>query len=363
MTFVLPALGPGGAERVGSILIRHWANRGWDVTVLLLASSDVSPFFALPEKVTLRPLGLVGDSNTLWDRLTATVRRVMRLRHAIREARPDIVVAFVDTTNVLTLLATRGLRLPVVVSERTDPRQLPLGAAVTFLRDRLYPRAESVVVQTGSVAAWAKRRWGAHVVRLANPVLPAPEAPSPTGHRVVAMGRLSHEKGFDRLLDLWPDVVARVPDATLAIYGEGPERENLARRVASNARLASVTLCGVATNAHAALGAADVFVLPSRFEGFPNALAEAMAAGRAVVAFDCPSGPADLITDGVDGRLVPAGDVAALGKALADVMADATIRERMGRAARAVSERFAASRICAEWDALLLSHVASGAAA
>lgn len=141
----------------------------------------------------------------------------------------------------------------------------------------------------------------------------------------------------------------------MVILGEGPERAALERAIHERGLADRVMLPGVSKNPEEWLRACDLFVLSSRYEGFPNALGEAMACGLPVVSFDCPVGPGEIIIDGEDGLLVPAGDVSALAAALRRLIDNPDEAARMGDRAARVVERFGEEAVAARWEALLLS--------
>ena len=170
---------------------------------------------------------------------------------------------------------------------------------------------------------------------------------------VVAAGRLTEQKGFDRLLDAWPELVARHPGWELRIFGDGAEREALERRVEALGIGAGVRLPGFTRTLHDELARASVYAMTSRQEGFPMVLLEAMGTGLPVVSVDCHTGPRDIVTDGVDGRIVPEDDRAALVEALSALMADAGLRRRYGAAAVEAAARYEPGRIAARWEARL----------
>jgi glycosyltransferase involved in cell wall biosynthesis len=342
---------------VVSEIANHWAASGRDVSVVTLASTE-SDFFELDARVRRVGLDLTGRSGGTIHALRENVRRAIALRRALRGLRPDLAISFGDIMNCLVLVAVTGSHIRTIVSERNDPRHLAMHQPWATLRPRLYPRAEAVVVQTEGVAGWAR-----HLIPSANTVVipnfvPPDAGPDHDDHpaapvrRVVAMGRLTPQKGFDLLITAFARVAGARPDWTLTIAGEGPEREALESLVADLDLQGRVTLPGV-VDAREHLDGADLFVLSSRYEGFPNALMEAMAAGLAVIAFDCQSGPSEIVRDGVDGVLVPAEDTAGLASQLERLMDDPALRSRLGEAARDVVDRFSIERVMGLWEELV----------
>jgi glycosyltransferase involved in cell wall biosynthesis len=262
---------------------------------------------------------------------------------------------------VLVLLATRGLGVAVVVSERVDPSQHHISWPWHNLRRLTYRWADALVLQTRSALArfCSFGKGKAHVIP--NPVtLPvesgenAPSRPSERTNRLlVAMGRLAVQKGFDLLLEAFKQASADRPNWTLTILGEGPMRAELEESVRRLGLTGQVRLPGQVHDPFCVLRQADLFVLSSRFEGFPNALCEAMACGLPVISFDCPSGPAEVIRDGVNGVLVLPEDVEGLTLALARLMDDEAERDRLGKRAPEVLDRFSVEKVMAEWDDLI----------
>ena len=146
LTLVVPSMTSGGAERVMSTLANAWSDRGDAVTLITFEDASATPFYHLNAEIDLKQLGIAGNSWTKAAALRNTISRIWILRQAIKKSDPDLVLSFLDTTNVTTILATRGLKTPVVVEEHTDPAQKNLRARWVRLRDAVYPRADRVVV-------------------------------------------------------------------------------------------------------------------------------------------------------------------------------------------------------------------------
>ncbi|MBC8116237.1 MAG: glycosyltransferase family 4 protein, partial [Candidatus Saccharimonas sp.] len=296
LALIISTLKAGGAERVMATLANAWVKRGDCITLITLGSVD-DDFYPLDSRVHRIGLNLIKNTHGVFDRSHTFYRRVAALRRSIGATNPSVVISFVNRTNLLTQVATWGLPLPVIVSERNDPREESSPLSMRLLRRVLYPQADAVVVQTNSVLAWAKKvaPKGRSVV-IPNPVGHPKRIWSPTGQqKIVAIGRLHRQKGFDVLIEAFAKIAPLHQHWTLDIYGEGPERLSLELMI-QNLRLTDrVTLRGIVSDISSPLVEAGLFVMPSRYEGFPNALLEAMACGCPVISTDCPSGPAEII--------------------------------------------------------------------
>jgi glycosyltransferase involved in cell wall biosynthesis len=365
LTLVISSLGGGGAERVMCSLAKLWNAAGNQVTLITL-SDPASDAYSLDPGIARLSLNSIKESRFAAAAIANNWRRVATLRDAIRRSDPDVVVSFMDRMNVLTLLAARRLRVPVIVSERVDPRTVSIGRGWNALRRVSYRLAACLVVQTPGIVEWARGLLPAsRVAVIPNPlsadVLAVPVRacePDAGAMHVVGVGRLSPQKGFDLLIRAFAHCDTGDGPWHLTIMGDGPERgrlEQLARDLGVAER---VRLAGHQRNPFAELTAAHIFVLSSRFEGFPNVLTEAMACGLPVISFACPSGPADIVTDGEDGILVEPENDAALAGALARLMADPALRHRLGTAALKVRDRFAPGIVLDQWNQVIQRTIA-----
>jgi glycosyltransferase involved in cell wall biosynthesis len=319
------------------------------------ADSDVHKLSASVQRISL---AREKPSKTFAQRLWNSADRVQALTSALRRFRPEAIVSFTDITNVHTLLANQFLRLPIVVSERVDPRFHSIDRINARLRLALYGSADALVVQTESIRAWANslpRQPPTYIIP--NPVLPAePSSDSePVSFRpyVLGIGRLAAQKGFDTLIPAFARLRATSPNLRLVLLGEGPERNALMAQCASLGLSDSVSLLGFRPTAPW-LRDAHMFVLSSRYEGFPNALGEAMAAGLPIVSTRCPSGPEEMLTNNHDGLLVDVGDIHALSTAMSRLNDDLNLRAQLGSAARATVEaRYAPNLIWDSWERVI----------
>lgn len=356
---VIASLAGGGAERVASLLAAGFHQQGRRVTLVTLLGRDLD-FFTLPPGVDRFALDMPGHSPNLLAGIFSNFRRIRALRRTIRDARPDVVIAFMPQTNVLAVLAA-GRRGPAVIAtEHADPRRFPLSRVWERLRRWTYRRAARVVSVSPSVDACFA--WLPESKRLVipNPIdvggaSNAAEDVIDFGwpHTSIALGRLAAEKGFDRLIDAFARVAAEFPNWGLAILGDGPQRPRLQALIERHNLVGRVRLPGAVPNPFPTLRAADLFVLSSATEGFGNALIEAQACGLPVVATDCWNGPQDLIRDGVEGLLVPPDDAAALSAGLRRMMADGPLRRACAARGMGSARRFALDRVMLSWDAAL----------
>jgi GalNAc-alpha-(1->4)-GalNAc-alpha-(1->3)-diNAcBac-PP-undecaprenol alpha-1,4-N-acetyl-D-galactosaminyltransferase len=168
----------------------------------------------------------------------------------------------------------------------------------------------------------------------------------------MTVGRLAQQKRHDTLIQAFARLYPIYPHLRLTIYGEGPRRKNLQSLINSLNLQERVSLLGVTQEIHQKLVEADLFVFPSLYEGFPNALVEAMSLGLPVIASNC-SGNIDIVRDGIDGRLFPVGDVLKLAALMEELICDPNTRKRLGEEAKTVAERFHPDLIFHRWDQVI----------
>ena len=363
ITFLVSSMEGGGAERVAALLSNHWVKQGHQVTLVATFSGRGNCVYPLDHRVKLCYLAdhVSSTKNFFWNK----INRLITLRRLIHHQKPNVIVSFLSEVNIAAVLATLGLGIPVVISERNYPPFLPLSFGMKKLREWSYPRATAVVLQTKKGLEWLSSeipKSKGYIIP--NPVaypLPITEPKLIPDHFIdnekkllLAVGRLDKQKGFDYLIETFSRLEKRNPQWDLVILGEGPMRKNLELQIEKVKITHRVHLLGRAGNLSDWYNRSSLFVLSSRFEGFPNVLLEAMSHGLPVVSSDCDTGPSDIINHEVNGHLVPQENrLEALEPVLELLMNDHDLRARLSNAATEVRHRFSLESITKQWNYIL----------
>lgn len=353
--------GGGGTERVTCDLASTLAVSGDEVSILSVFGPAV-PFFRLADNVTVRSLGHAEARGSPIQamRISYALWREIKLRS------PEVVIA-VDSVLfafLLPLAVSRGTRLICWEHFHLNTSH---GTALRKIGRRVAAQvADRIVVLTSRDSDAWRARFGprTRVEAIPNAVPPL-EAPAETikqyrgKHVLLAVGRMTRQKGFDLLLDAWFQVAHTRPEWRLRIVGDGEERENLEEQVVRLDLGDKVEMPGQIRNMAREYANADVFVMSSRWEGLPMVLLEAQQAGLPTVSSDCETGPREILGDS-SGLLVPSENSLELAAALCRVTADAKLRESLSAAARENARRYKIDAIAARWQELLRGASSNG---
>ncbi|MEA2716728.1 MAG: GalNAc-alpha-(1-_4)-GalNAc-alpha-(1-_3)-diNAcBac-PP-undecaprenol [Actinomycetota bacterium] len=386
---VCAGMGAGGTQRVVVNLATAWSERGRRVVVATFF--DRSPdFYHLPPTIPRRQMqaspiapiarpardGLVRSAATAIHRLPAPAQRALLgrraasaltvglgrlarvrwLRATITELRPATVIGFGPSANISALLAARGLPCRVVISERNDLDRQVVNFPVDTLRAHLYRTADAVTANSHGTLA-ALRPWvPAERLRFAPNPLRVPDGartgPPPAGLSlpcVLTVGRLVAQKDHAALLDAFARLPPELDQWRLAVVGTGVLEGSLRTRADELGLARRVDWFGRTDDPYSFYRHAAVFALPSRYEGMPNALLEAMSFGVAPIVSDASPGPLEVVRHGETGLVVPTGDAGALAAAITRLATDPELRRTLGDAARREVARFETEAM-AVWD-------------
>jgi len=355
----------GGAERILIQKLNYWAQHPGDEAVLITtAQRGNPPFAAIDRRVVQEDLAInytEGKSYYHPVNLKRIRSHFKKLRAAIRKYEPDaVVVVSRGISRFIAPFAAKGFRT------YNEYHTSYTGIALQFRHLSWLSKLKKRL--TWSMIHWVESHYTkivflneaerAHYALENAIVIPNFFEETQSGRSIIrqkeaiALGRLSHEKGFDLLIDAWKLVAAEAPEWQLGIYGDGAERGALQDQINSTGLSGHVRLMGQTHDVAETLSKASFYVMSSRTETFPMALLEAMSAGLPVVTFDCPTGPRAILTEDQDSLFVPVGDIGALAQKILFLMRHPETRAEMGENALRNVRRFSRDEVMAKWRAL-----------
>lgn len=341
-----------GTERVVTIVANEMATRGFKVYIMSLVNSPESGF-ELGEGIEIIPLKHGSGNNK-----KNFIPLVMEIRRIVKNYGFDVLVEADVILRIFTLPACMGLGLPVVSWEHFNFGS-NLGLKLRDYARALAARHSRYIVtltETDRKAYLSNLKCKAEVIAIENPMVFYPdEYASCSEKTVLSVGRLNYQKGFDRLLEAWKIVSEKHPDWILKIAGTGEQEAQLKDLSKELGVEGTVRFLGQISDVAKEYLNSSIYVMSSRFEGFPMVLLEAMPFGLPVVSFDCPTGPKDIIKDGEDGILVANGDIKGLAEGICRLMEDVELRKSMSIKARNNIRRFDKENIMEKWMRLFES--------
>tara|TARA_B100001093_G_C26799407_1_gene1002651 strand:- start:646 stop:1758 length:1113 start_codon:yes stop_codon:yes gene_type:complete len=364
ITIVVSAMNMGGAQRVVSILSNYWSLNGCNVTLICTLTGKRIMHYQIDKNVKiiyLKKIPFLSKINTF-----NLVWKLYNLRRIIKSQAPDIVISFLARTNLATAIAAKGLKSPLIMCERTWPPFSSLNNKLLWLYRILFKSADKIIVQTEKSKTWLNQNFSFNNVRvIPNPsVFPVPLGSEKTVHPnsiisqnkkvILACGRLHKYKQFDLLIKAFFKLKDKHLDWNLVILGAGEERETLNLMAINFGLHDRVYFPGSIGNMSEWYERADLFVLSSIVEGFPNVLLEAMTYGLPCISFDCDTGPRDMIQDGENGILVnPDNKESGLSKAMDKIISNQELRHKIANKSILVREKYSINSIIEKWNNIL----------
>lgn len=346
IAFYIGSLARGGAEHVMVNLAEYFSSQGYKV--YLVTKLEDPPEYDVPEGVTRILTDITGNEISA-SRAKNLCRRIGKLRRIWKETKPDIIVSFIRKNNLMAIASSRGLGIPVAVSIRSNPARELSGDFFRRLSFFMFRSADGIIMQTKRGIEFLPEYLRKKAVIMPNSIdqrFMGIEFSTERKNQIVSVGRIDDNKNQKMLLEAFNGIKDEYPSWSLHLYGDGEQRSKLEEMYDCD----QVTFHGQVSYVEKHVKDASIFVLPSKQEGMPNALIEAMALGLACISTDCPcGGPADLIENERNGILIPVDDKKALEKQLRLLMENKDVRKRLGEEATKITEVLSPDIVNIRW--------------
>lgn len=354
VAIIILSLTKGGAERVVCNMANEYLSDKYEVHIISLMKAK--PAYELDSSVKL---SFVDDSEKEY--LEGMMKRFPRRRKKcfklLEEINPDIVLSFLPEPNFIATSLRKKLGIPVIISVRNDPAREYGSKMRNILMRRFYPKADGYVFQTENAKKYFS--FSKHIIDDAV-VIPNPINKAFVNANIeqyikkkviLFVGRLEKQKNPLMLIEAFSAVHKEFPEYELHMYGEGSLENEIREKIAELSLEKAVKLMGLSSEMQKVYGEAEIFVLPSDYEGMPNCLMEAMAMGLFCISTDCPcGGPGEMIENGVNGILVPVGNLEILTDSLRNVITNRDLRMKIGLSARDIVKHYVSDKIYQKWD-------------
>lgn len=353
LAFIIPSLNAGGAERVVSTLSNQLINT-FDVVIIVLY--NCTPFYPLDKKIEVQFCKEYNNTLSFTKSIRNHFDLIKKCRNYIKDANADIVLGFTITVNIYSVLASKKLKLPCIISERIHPDYDNVNGFWNIMRKRIYPKADTLVVQTQEIKNYFLPYTNEKKVVIINNPLSEELVAQKDIHiskvnHIICVGRLDSQKNQELLIRAFSNI--EKSDWKLILIGDGELRPDYEKLIEDLNIEDSVELVGNVQNVSQHYNTAKIFVLPSNFEGFPNALIEAMYYGLACIATNCPSGPSEIIKDNENGFLIPVNDQKELEEKLQLLVNNYDLQKQFSKIAADCTTIFEASYIADKWKELI----------
>ena len=352
IAFYIGDLSRGGAEKVMINLARYFMSLGYEVYLVTKTVGETE--YEVPEGIN-RLLADITPEEETKSRIKNLIKRITKLRGIWKEIKPDLILSFIRKNNLMAIASSDGLGIPVVVGIRSNPERELQGRGFKQLSFLMFKKAAGIVVQTSGGKSFLPGGLQKKTVILPNSISPEyigsePVQFSERRKEIVLVGRIDSNKNQRMVLEAFSEIMDEYRDWSLHLYGDGELAAGLRNRFDCD----GIVFHGQVSDVKSRIEKASVFVLPSKQEGMPNALIEAMALGLACISTDCPcGGPADLIKQDENGILIPVDDREKLKEQLCRLMDDEQLRIGLGKEASKIAEDMKPEKVNQLWKEYL----------
>lgn len=347
--FYIGSLARGGAERV-LVNISEYLHKE-DYEVIIVTKEREKNEYPVPDGIKRLDGDICGEEITN-NRIKNFFNRVKKLKNIWRKEKPDLIISFIKKNNLMAILSSRGLKIPVLVAVRSAAfREYP--GIYKYIARILFAKASGIIVQTPEQANYFGTKISRKAFILPNPIHPNFIGQAYGGNRsdeIVAVGRMDDNKNHIMLVKAFSQIAEKFSSVKVIIYGEGDAKERVAQSISDEGLEERVILAGHQTDIKEKIQHARIFALTSRVEGMPNAMIEAMALGLVPISTDFGGGGVhQLIQDGKNGFIIPVDDVSALAEKLEGVLSDSELEEKMRSQAIKMCQRFEPDTVNKQW--------------
>lgn len=346
IVFFIGSMGRGGAERVISILANHYAKKNWQVEIILLLDNLVK--YELDDKIKIVDLSLKGSY------LKNLFYWIFYIRRYIKEKKPDRIVSFIGRINYLVLTASIGMKIPIIVSERNDPKHDGRNKFLQFYGNICYRLAKAIVFQTNYEKLCFDKVLYEKSFIIANPVeiSCSPVKNFSDNLEIVTAGRLRSQKNHEMLIKAFNIVNKKFPSLKLKIYGEGHLKNKLQSLIENYNLSDKIKLCGNVSDLHERISNSTIFILTSNYEGLSNSLIEAMMLGLPCITTDY-SGANEIIKNNFNGIIVPKNDVLFLANQIIFLLENKNLRKKLSKNGLEIAKNYKKEIILKEWEKII----------
>ncbi|MCX7548394.1 glycosyltransferase family 4 protein [Xanthomarina sp. F1114] len=352
ITFILSSLDPGGAQRVVCVLANNLVH-SYDISIITFYQGPV--FYKLDKRIKVnycKPKYVHNRHRTLFHSLIMHVQLISKIKSILKKNKTSLIIGFMTTPNIYSVIVSKWTKVPCVISERVHPEYSTINLFWRKVRRIIYPYTNLLVVQTQEIKDYFLDDIKEDKITIVkNPIdqkLSHSRKPDYIKENIILnVGRLEEQKNQELLIRAFANL--NLKDWSLIIIGEGKKRKELELLIKQLGLKEQVILMGNLTNVSEYYNKAKVFAFTSKFEGFPNALAEAMHFGLACISTDCPSGPSELIENNKNGILIPSEDIIALENGLNKLVNSYKLRKEFGKSAIESTKELELSTITKKW--------------